>query len=92
MRQVLIISVVLAGLAASVQPGVAGPFCLATDLYDGGDDCRYNTWAECRRSQPGVGLYCYTNTAAGYVFDLRDPANPRVIIPKPLPRPGRHRY
>ena len=53
MRQVLIISVVLAGLAASVQPGRAGPFCLATDLYDGGDDCRYNTWAECRRSQPG---------------------------------------
>jgi hypothetical protein len=29
------------------------------------------------------------NTVAGYVFDTRDPANPRVIGPNPVPNPRR---
>ena len=92
MRQLSIaFTFLLAALMASVQPGRAGPFCLATDVYNGAPDCSYWTWAACRASQPGVGLYCYMNTAAGYVFDTRDMANPRVIIPKP-PRPPRPRH
>ena len=47
----------------------------------------YRIWAQCRVSQRGVGVYCYMNTAAGYAFDTRDPANPRVIGPKPLRKP-----
>jgi hypothetical protein len=53
----------------------------------GEPDCTYRTWAQCRASQPGVGLYCYMNALAGYVFDTRDPANPRVIGPKPVRKP-----
>jgi len=34
-----------------------------------------------------VGVYCYMNTVAGYTFDTRDPANPRVIGLKPLRKP-----
>jgi len=86
-RQFLIVfAALLAAPAASAQVGNA-PFCLATDVYGGQPDCTYRTWAQCRLSQPGVGVYCYMNTAAGYVFDTRDPANPRVIIPKPLRKP-----
>jgi hypothetical protein len=90
MRKVLmIVAALLAASTASAQPGA--PFCLATDLYGGTPDCSYWTWAACRASQPGVGRYCYTNTAAGYVFDTRDPNNPRVILPRPIRKP-RTRY
>jgi Protein of unknown function (DUF3551) len=92
MRQVLIsFAVAVGGLAVSVAPVRAGPFCLATDLYGGPPDCHYDTWAQCRKAQPGVGLYCYTNTAAGYVFDTRDPGHPRVIGREP-PRKFRTRH
>jgi hypothetical protein len=74
-------------LVACVQPSHAGPFCIETDADQGAPDCSYWTWAQCRASQPGVGLYCYMNTGAGYVFDTRDLNNPRVIIPKPLRKP-----
>ena len=90
MRNVLITLVaLLAASVANAEPGA--PFCLATDLYGGAPDCSYWTWAACRATQPGVGFYCYTNTAAGYVFDSRDPNNPRVILPKPLSKPRTHR-
>jgi hypothetical protein len=80
MRQALIAcAALLAALAAGVVPSGAAPFCIDTDLYAGVPDCSYDTWAACRKSLPGVGRYCYTNTAAGYIFDSRDPANPRVI-------------
>ena len=66
MRQFLIVfAALLAATAASAQEGNA-PFCLATDsTYGGVPDCTYRTWAQCRASQPGVGVYCYLNTAAG---------------------------
>ena len=88
MRQFLIVfAALLAAPAASAQVGNA-PFCLATDALFGGEpDCSYRTWAQCRASQPGVGVYCYMNIAAGYRFDTRDPANPRVIGLKPLRQP-----
>jgi hypothetical protein len=84
----LLASAVLLGTSgASAQVGTA-PFCLATDVtYGGVPDCSYRAWAQCRASQPGLGIYCYMNTAAGYVFDTRDPSNPRVIIPKSLRKP-----
>jgi hypothetical protein len=77
----------LVALAGSLQPSHAGPFCIETDADQGAPDCSYWTWAQCRASQPGVVLYCYMNTGAGYVFDMRDLNNPRVIIPKPLRKP-----
>jgi len=83
--------VLLVVLAGSVQPSHAGPFCIATDVDQGATDCSYRTWAQCRASQPGVGLYCYMNTGTGYVFDTRDLNNPRVITPKP-PRKPRTRH
>jgi hypothetical protein len=84
MRPALIASAVLvAALAASVQSSDAAPFCMATDLYGGEPDCSYDTWAACRLAVLGVGRYCFTNTAAGYIFDSRDPANPRAIGRKP---------
>ena len=84
----LVTSALLLGTSgASAQVGTA-PFCLATDVtYGGVPDCSFRTWAQCRASQPGVGTYCYMNIAAGYVFDTRDPSNPRVIIPKSLRKP-----
>ena len=90
-KLLIVFAALLAAPAASAQVGNA-PFCLATDsTYGGVPDCTYRTWAQCRASQPGVGVYCYLNTAAGYIFDRRDPANPRVIGPKPLRQPrARH--
>ena len=78
----------LAASAASAQVGNA-PFCLATDSeYGGSPGLHYRTWgAQCRASQPGAGVYCYMNAKAGYIFDTRDPANPRVIGLKPLRKP-----
>src|SRR6516162_5430102 len=65
----IVFAALLAAPAASAQVGNA-PFCLATDSAFGGEpDCSYRTWAQCRLSQPGVGVYCYMNTLAGYVFD-----------------------
>ena len=65
--------------------------CSKQSCFGGEPDCSYRTWAQCRLSQPGVGVYCYMNTLAGYVFDTRDPANPRVIGVKPLRKPqARH--
>ena len=92
MRKVLIASAALfAGFAGSVQPGRAAPFCLASEfVYGGVPDCSYNTWAQCRAAQPGVGVYCYPNTAAGYIFDTRDPANPRVVGVQPRRKPRAH--
>jgi hypothetical protein len=88
MRRTLIASAVLfAVLALSVRPSGAAPFCMATDLYGGEPDCSYNTWAACRLAVLGVGRYCFTNTAAGYIFDSRDPSNPRVIGRKPRHNP-----
>jgi uncharacterized protein DUF3551 len=81
-RKVMIASAaLLTGLTGSMQPGRAGPFCMETSLKIGVPDCSYQTWAQCRASLPGVGVYCYPNTVAGYVFDTSDPANPRVIAP-----------
>ena len=83
----IVFAALLAATAASAQVGNA-PFCLATDSAFGGEpDCSYRTWAQCRASQPGVGVYCYMNTVAGYIFNTRDPANPRVIGPKPVRKP-----
>ena len=83
----IVFAALLAASAASAQVGNA-PFCLATDsMYGGIPDCTYRTWAQCRVSQPGAGVYCYMNTKAGYIFDTRDPANPRVIGVKPLRKP-----
>lgn len=83
MRYVLIVSgVLLTALAGSVQPGEAAPFCLTSSLYQGMPDCTYRTWAQCRATLGGVGDYCYTNDRAGYVFDVSDPANPRVVTPQ----------
>ena len=83
----IVFAALLAAPAASAQVGNA-PFCLATDSEFGGEpDCTYRTWAQCRASQPGLGRYCYMNTVAGYVFDTRDPANPRVTGLKPLRKP-----
>jgi hypothetical protein len=86
-RQFLIVfAALLAASAASAQVGNA--FWLATaSMYGGVPDCRYRTWGQCRVSQPGAGVYCYMNTKAGYIFDTRDPANPRVIGLKPLRKP-----
>ena len=90
-KLLIVFAALLAAPAASAQVGNA-PFCLATDSEFGGEpDCTYRTWAQCRLSQRGVGVYCYMNTLAGYVFDTRDPANPRVIGVKPLRKPqARH--
>ena len=90
-KLLIVFAALLAAPAASAQVGNA-PFCLATDALFGGEpDCSYRTWAQCRLSQPGVGVYCYMNTLAGYVFDTRDPANSRVIGVKPLRKPqARH--
>ena len=83
----IVFAALLAAPAASAQVGNA-PFCLATDSMFGGiPDCTFRTWAQCRATQPGVGVYCYMNTVAGYVFDTRNPANPRVIGLKPLRQP-----
>ncbi|HEY7296542.1 MAG TPA: DUF3551 domain-containing protein [Xanthobacteraceae bacterium] len=82
-RALIASSVLVAALVGSVQPSRAAPFCMATDLYGGEPDCSYYTWASCRAAVLGVGRYCFTNTAAGYIFDSREPANPRVIGRKP---------
>ena len=87
MRKTLIACAAALATLASIKLGSAAPFCLASDQTDGPPGCTYQTRVQCRASQPGVGLYCYMNTGAGYVFDMRDLNNPRVIIPKPLRKP-----
>jgi hypothetical protein len=80
MRHILIVSgISIAALVGSLQPGSAAPFCLISSVYLGMPECLYHTWAQCRASIGGGGDYCDLNHRAGYVFDVRDPANPRVV-------------
>jgi hypothetical protein len=88
-RGVLTLSIALLLLSSSVQPGRAAPFCMMTSVNLGEPVCAYRTWAQCRANLGGLGDYCYPNTLAGYIFDLRDPANPRVVSRKPPRQPGR---
>jgi hypothetical protein len=84
MRRIMIrAGMTFAVLLAGLQSGVTAPFCIVGSLNYGASDCSYRTWAECRTSLGGVGDYCETNTNGRYVFDLRDPANPRVVQPAP---------
>jgi hypothetical protein len=83
MRHVLIVPAIVLATLAGVQPGRAGPFCMMTSVYLGLPDCSYQTWAQCRANLGGLGDYCYTNSLGGYVFDVSDPANPRVVTSKP---------
>ena len=85
MRKTLIACAAALATLASIELGSAAPFCLASDQTDGPPGCTYQTWAQCRASVTGVGLFCYMNTASGYRFDIRDPANPRVIGLNPRP-------
>jgi hypothetical protein len=57
----------------------AGPFCAVGSLNYGHPDCTYWTWQQCRIAVAGVGDYCEINRQGPYVFDLRDPANPKVV-------------
>ena len=75
----LIVAVLLAGL----QSGIAAPFCVVGSLNFGIPDCTYRSWAQCRASLGGIGDYCEPNTRGPYVFDMRDPANPRVVQQAP---------
>ena len=71
---------------AAASPAAAGPFCVVGSLNFGVPDCSFWTWAQCRANVGGVGDYCEPNTRGPYVFDLRDPGNPRVVQ---APRRGR---
>ena len=61
-----------------------------TSVNFGEPICSFRTWAQCRANLGGLGDYCYPNTLGPYEFDLRDPANPRVVASKPV-RPARPR-
>ena len=66
-------------LLAGLHSGITAPFCIVGSLNYGAPDCTYRTWADCRASVGGVGDYCEPNTSGPYLFDLRDPAHPRVV-------------
>ena len=90
MRRVMIeIWMSLAVLVAGSQAGIAAPFCVVGSLNYGKPDCNYFTWEQCRVALGGVGDYCEPNTRGPYVFDLRDPAHPRVVNAAPR-RPRSH--
>ena len=72
-------SLTVAVLLAGLQAASAGPFCVVGSLNFGIPDCSYWTWQQCRTALGGVGDYCEPNTRGPYVFDLRDPGNPRVV-------------
>ena len=92
MRQNLILaSIVLAALAASMQPAHAGPFCMMTSVNQGEPICNFRSWAQCRANLGGMGDYCYANTLGPYVFDMSDAANPRVVTGKPPAKAGKRR-
>jgi hypothetical protein len=46
-------------------------------------ECTYHTWAQCIASIGGGGDHCEMNYNGAYVFDLRDPANPRAVQSAP---------
>lgn len=93
MRNALIVTAVAtAALLAGAQPGSAAPFCLVSSIYLGMPECTYHTWQQCRASIGGGGDYCELNRNGLYAFDLRDPANPRVIGSAPRPGPRLRHY
>jgi len=87
-RAVIIFGIALTATIAGLQAASAAPFCIVGSLNFGIPDCSYRTWAQCRIALGGVGDYCEPNTRGPYVFDLRDPAHPRVVGAAPR---GRYR-
>jgi hypothetical protein len=84
MRYLLTIAGIAAlSQAATLQPSEAAPFCLVSPVFQGMPQCTYQTWQQCLASIGGGGDGCELNLRAGYVFDLSDPSNPRVVRAEP---------
>ncbi len=81
MRHILILTgIALAAWTGSPPPALAAPFCL---IGPSGHSCSYHTWAQCLASVAGGRQHCALNYRGPYVFDVSNPANPRVVSAAP---------
>jgi hypothetical protein len=91
LRSLVFVTGVSTVTVIALQPAEAAPFCLVSAVNLSIPACIYRTWEQCRASVAG-GEYCELNYAGGYVFDVRDPARPRVVGPAPRRKIGGRGY